>query len=86
MNLFFSAAAQANIDECGINVDEDADNLRNGTMTPVQLLTHCLDGADPDRREGWVDYVNELARAVAAADGRTHEPLTMPRSAASGAA
>jgi hypothetical protein len=86
MNLFFSAAAQANIEETHVNPAIDYQYLAHGAWTPESLLRLCLDGADADRHQGWLDYVNELARAVAAADGRTHEPLTMPRSAASGAA
>jgi hypothetical protein len=78
MNTFFSNAAQANIEETGCDVEADAEALRAGSMSPAELLNHCLDGADEDRRAGWLDYVNDLARAVYAEDRRVFEPLSMP--------
>jgi hypothetical protein len=78
MNLFFSNAAQENIRETGADVESDAEALRAGSKSPAELLAHCLDGADADRRQGWLDYVNELARAVFAEDRRVFEPISMP--------
>lgn len=86
MNTFFSRAAQENIQETGCDVEQDAEAIRAGSMTPEQLLNHCLDGADDDRRQGWLDYVNELCRAVyaesdhadRAANQRGFVPLTLP--------
>jgi hypothetical protein len=82
INLFFTVAAQENIDSCKALVpslvDDDVDAIRDGTATPEQFLTYCLDGEDSDRRQGWLDYVNEICRAVYAADGRTFEPLSLP--------
>ena len=77
VNLFFSEAALRCIEETGTNIEDDVDALRDGSMSPAELLTHCLDGADEDRYQGWLDYVNELGRAVMAADGRVYEPLTL---------
>ncbi len=73
----FSTAAQLAIEESGIDVDDDAESIRNGSTTPQQLLAFCLDGVDTDRYQGWVDYVNELCRAVYAEDQRVFEPLTL---------
>jgi hypothetical protein len=33
-------------------------------MTRDELLAHCLDGADEDRREGWEDYVSAVVAAA----------------------
>lgn len=81
-NLFFSRAAQENIDETGIDPMDDHDAIRQGSMTPAALLAHCLDGADEDRRQGWLDYANEVCRSAFAEDGRTFEPMLLPEASA----
>lgn len=53
----FSEAAQRNIDETAIDPTIDVANVRIGTLTHDTLLAVCLDGADPDRVQGWRDYV-----------------------------
>jgi len=63
----FTRAALMNMLETGItNADLaiDVAALRSGGHTKSSLLAHCLDGADPDRAEGWLDYVNALVEYV----------------------
>lgn len=60
-----SRAAAENVEETGIDPAEDVASLRDGTHTEASLLADCLDGAEPDREQGWRDYV--LAVALAAA-------------------
>lgn len=59
----FTEAALANIAETGIDYTNDLHALRHGSDTPDALLDHCLNGADDDRRQGWIDYVNALVEA-----------------------
>ena len=60
----FTKAAQENIDETGCDVEADLAALRSGAHTRESLLAHCLDGADPDREEGWREYVEALVAAI----------------------
>lgn len=57
----FTAAALENINETSADVDADLAALRSGEITRESLLAHCLNGADPDRVQGWNDYVAALA-------------------------
>ena len=60
MNYKLSAAAQACVDETGCDFWDDVDDLREGNHTKASLLTFCLDGAEPDRIQGWHEYVEEV--------------------------
>ncbi len=60
----FSKAAQQNIDETSADWERDLSQLQKGTVTPQQLLEKCLYGAEPDRVEGWRDYVAALVEAI----------------------
>lgn len=48
-------AAEA-VREAGVSPSADVARIRAG-LTSEALLAECLDGADPDRVEGWRDYV-----------------------------
>ena len=58
--LRFSRTAQANIDETGAFPLDDLAQLRSGAQTGASLLAYCLDGADEDRADGWIEYVTTL--------------------------
>jgi hypothetical protein len=60
----FTQAAQENIEETRCDVDADLAALRSGAHTRESLLSHCLDGADADREQGWREYVEALGAAV----------------------
>lgn len=60
----FTPAALANIQETGCDPNADVAALRSGQYSIASLLTHCLDGADADREQGWRDYVSALADAL----------------------
>ena len=62
--ITFSKAAQANIEETGIDPMDDIDAIRSGDTTAAQLLDECLDGADPDRAQGWREYVDAVVEAA----------------------
>jgi len=53
----FSPAAQRNIEETCTDWEGDIERLRAGLTTIDALRSLCLDGADPDRIEGWEDYL-----------------------------
>lgn len=40
-------------------IAEDRAAIRDG-MSRAALLERCLEGAEPDRTEGWTDYVDAL--------------------------
>ena len=56
---FFTAAALDNIEEAaGVEmIDDDLALIKSGSRTPESLLEICLLGAEPDREQGWRDYV-----------------------------
>jgi len=56
----FTSAAQACIDETGVDPMDDVDRLRNGVVTATALLAECLDGADDDRHAGWHEYIDTI--------------------------
>jgi hypothetical protein len=60
----FSDAALACIDETGIDPDDDLAAVERGDYDRASLLAYCLDGADPDRAEGWRDYVSAIFLAA----------------------
>ena len=67
--IAFTPAAASNIEETGIDADEihrDVRSICNGDSSEYALLGRCLDGADPDRVEGWRDYVSAIVAAAAA--------------------
>ena len=53
-------AALDNLLECGVDIAEDIRKVKNGAISREVLLEICLCGADPDREEGWRDYVGWL--------------------------
>lgn len=60
----FSFAAIENIEETDADWTHDLQRLRDGSTTPEALLDFCLDGADPDRVQGWRDYVDGLVAII----------------------
>ena len=58
-------AAQANVDETGTDPQDDVAAIRSGQYTRESLLAHCLDGADPDRKQGWHEYVDTICERAA---------------------
>lgn len=69
-------AAYENMQETGMleasdrsaDMARDVQNVRNGDVAVFRLRERCLDGADDDRREGWLDYVGAVARAAGRGD------------------
>lgn len=58
--VIFGRFALDNISECGMtetDIEADVQTLVSGDVTPAQLLSVCMMGADPDRAKGWRDYV-----------------------------
>jgi len=55
--ITFTAAALANIEECGLcdQIDDDVEQLTSGGSLAA-LIAHCQDGAAADRLDGWSDY------------------------------
>lgn len=71
----FSTAAQANIDETGCSPEDDIYRIRTGEQTREGLLAYCLDGADPDRVQGWREYVATICEEAAQGDSHAnHDP------------
>jgi len=64
MKIKLSEAAQANVDETGIDPADDIAALRSGAQTRETLLAHCLDGAAPNRVRGWREYVDAVISAA----------------------
>lgn len=62
--LNFTRAALKNINETGTDVAADLADIRSGEHTAASLLAECLYGADPDREQGWRDYVSAVAAAA----------------------
>jgi hypothetical protein len=62
MTIKLTPAAQKNVDETGIDPQADITLLRRAGITKDELLKRCLNGADPDRIDGWYEYVETLAR------------------------
>lgn len=57
----FTDAAWGNLEECGVNVDQDLSTIRRkGPGYASDFLAWCLNGADADREQGWRDYVDAL--------------------------
>lgn len=60
-------AAADNLREVGMGIEEvagDLQNVRNGDLSIPRLRERCLDGADDNRREGWLDYVSAIEYAA----------------------
>lgn len=66
--LDFTDDALENIAETGADWARDLERLRSGEMTEAALLEYCLDGAEPDREQGWREYVETLAALGPARD------------------
>lgn len=64
LTLDLSIAAQQNVEETGIDPQDDIDAVRAGRLTRESLLAECLDGADADRVQGWNDYVDAVMAAA----------------------
>ena len=60
----FTRAALENIEETNANWRVDLARLRDGSLTAAALLEFCLDGAEPDREQGWREYVSTLESVV----------------------
>jgi hypothetical protein len=58
--ISLTLAAQENVRETGADVDADVSAIRSGDTTREALLAYCLDGADPDRLQGWYGYGVEV--------------------------
>lgn len=50
------------------NTGQDLDALWRCEITPAELLAACLNQADPDREQGWREYVAALAAEPTVAD------------------
>lgn len=64
LTVCLSYAAMRVIEETRVDVAADLAALVTGEHTAETLLTHCLDGADLDREQGWHDYVDALVTAI----------------------
>ncbi len=53
-------AAARNVEECGFDPAIDVEAARAGHETYDSLLDLCLRGAEQDRHQGWVDYVDAI--------------------------
>jgi hypothetical protein len=62
----FTTAARENIEETGCDPQEDVAAIRRGAHTRETLLAHCLDGAEPNRVQGWREYVATICEAASA--------------------
>ena len=60
----FTEAAIESIYETGIDPADDVVRLLDGKITIEALLEECLNGADPDRKQGWLEYVGALELAI----------------------
>lgn len=56
----FTNEAKLNIQETGIAWAIDLVRLTELGWTIEEMLASCLEGADPDRVQGWHDYVDAL--------------------------
>jgi hypothetical protein len=63
-SLGLGRAALENVMETGCDPAADIAALRHGRHTEESLLSHCLDGADEDREDGWREYVQAIAVAA----------------------
>lgn len=59
----FSDAALEAIEEMDADFEADAAQIADGRLTREALLVHCLNGAEPDREQGWRDYVDAIVAA-----------------------
>lgn len=65
-DIEFTDAAWENLEECGVNVDDDlALAKRKGPGFKSDFLAQCLNQADADREQGWRDYADALFDAAA---------------------
>jgi hypothetical protein len=62
--LELSPAAQANVDQTGVNPERDVDAVRRGDHTRQTLLDQYIDNAEDDRVQGWRDYVDAIFKIV----------------------
>jgi hypothetical protein len=63
-NFKFTSAALENIEETDCEALDDLAKIRDGRLNRETLLLACLDGAEPDRVQGWRDYVGEICRVA----------------------
>lgn len=67
ITMNWTSASMANAEEIGMRhgeVEDDIERLSDGAQTREELLAICLDGADEDRRVGWVEYVDAVQAAA----------------------
>lgn len=72
-----SSDAQRNIEETNTDPEFDVRRVYDGEITIQQLKSQCLSGADPDRVDGWLDYVDAVDAEVSSwrsFDHTTDEP------------
>ncbi len=66
--LLLTREAYLCLEEAGADVrdsvERDRRALRDGKQTEAGLLAHCLDGAEPDRVQGWTEYVATIVLAA----------------------
>lgn len=68
-----TVAAAENVAETATDVKADVARLRTG-LTVDALAIECLDGADPDRVEGWRDYVEAVCAAASLPEATAEKP------------
>lgn len=67
-----SLAAAACVEETGVDVAHDVERMRGDLrhLPAVDAIeafaVECLSGADPDREQGWRDYVEAIVDAAGA--------------------
>lgn len=71
-----SHAALANVEETNADTIGDVENALAGKPRE-ELLAACLSGADPDRVNGWTDYVAAVYGAVDAFRGILPDSTTI---------
>jgi hypothetical protein len=60
-------AAAENLRELGMTTQDirrDVERVASGRLSTNALLALCLEGADPDREQGWHEYVDAVVLAA----------------------
>lgn len=61
--VWMSLEAAKNVKECGVDVAEVMRSLTSEELLPRELFEHCLKGAEQDRWQGWLDFVQACSYA-----------------------
>lgn len=72
-HIYFSKSALENIEETSTEAHLDLVRVNDG-LSVADLLVECLNGADPDRVQGWRDYCHTIREAHEARDLGGSEP------------